>query len=43
MDTNCALVAADLLLFYERDFMVSLSNNNWADYIEVFNSTSRYR
>ena len=27
---------------YERDFMSSLSNNNQADIIEAFNSTSRY-
>ena len=37
--TNCA----DLFLFcYERDFMLSLSDNNQADVIEAFNSTSRY-
>ena len=37
------LQPGDLLMFsYEKDFMVSLSNNNLADYIEVFNSTSRY-
>ena len=43
MGTNCALLAADLFLFcYERDFMLSLSDNNQADIIEAFNSTSRY-
>ena len=32
-----------LFLFcYERDFMLSLSDNNQADIIEAFNSTSRY-
>ena len=43
MGTNCAPLVADLFLFcYERDFMLSLSDNNQADIIEVFNSTSRY-
>ena len=43
MGTNCAPLVADLLLFcYERDFMLSLSNNNQTDIIEAFNSTSRY-
>ena len=42
MGTNCAPLVADLFLFcYERDFMLSLSDNNQAD-IEAFNSTSRY-
>ena len=43
MSTNCAPLVADLFLFcYERDFMLSLSDNNQADIIEAFNSTSRY-
>ena len=43
MGTNCAPLFADLFLFcYERDFMLSLSDNNQADIIEAFNSTSRY-
>ena len=43
MGTNCAPFVADLFLFcYERDFMLSLSDNNQADIIEAFNSTSRY-
>ena len=43
MGTNCAPHVADLfLLFYERDFMTSLSDDNQADIIEAFNSTSRY-
>ena len=43
MGTNCAPLVADLFLFcYERDFMVSLSDNNQTDTIEAFNSTSRY-
>ena len=43
MGTNCALLVAGLFLFcYERDFMLSLSDNNQTDIIESFNSTSRY-
>ena len=43
MGTNCAPLVADLFLFcYERDLMLSLSDNNQADIIEDFNSTSRY-
>ena len=43
MGTYCAPLVADLFLFcYERDFMSSLSDNNQADIIEAFNSTSRY-
>ena len=43
MGTSCAPLVADLFLFcYERDFMLSLSDNNQADIIEAFNSTSRY-
>ena len=43
MGTNCAPLVADLFLFcYERDFMKSLSPENQADFIEAFNSTSRY-
>ena len=43
MGTNYAPIVADLFLFcYERDFMLSLSDNNQADIIEAFNSTSRY-
>ena len=43
MGTNCAPLVADLFLFcYERDFMLSLSDNNQADIIEAFNSTSGY-
>ena len=41
--TNCAPLVADLFLFcYERDFMLSLSDNNQTDIIEAFNSTSRH-
>ena len=43
MVTNCAPLVADLLLFcYERDFMLSLSEDNQSDVIEAFNPTSRY-
>ena len=43
MGTNYAPLVADLFLFcYERDFMLSLSDNNQADIIEAFNSTARY-
>ena len=43
MGTTCAPLVEDLFLFcYERDFMLSLSDNNQADIIEAFNSTSRY-
>ena len=43
MGTNGAPIVADFLLFcYERDFMLSLSDNNQADVVEAFNSTSRY-
>ena len=34
MGTNCAPLVADLFLFcYERDFMLSLSENNQTDII----------
>ena len=43
MGTNCAPLVAGLILFYyERDFMLSLSDSNQADDIEAFNFTSRY-
>ena len=39
MGANCATLFADLFLFcYERDFMLSLSDNNQTDIIEAFNS-----
>ena len=41
--TNCAPLVADLFLFcYERDFMMSLSDDKQADVIDAFNTTSRY-
>ena len=43
MDTNCAPLVADVFLFcYERDFMMSLSDDKQADTIDAFNTTSRY-
>ena len=43
MDTNCALLVAHLSLFrYERDFMMSLSEEKQSEVIETFSSTSRY-
>ena len=41
--TTCAPLVADLFLFcYERNFMLSLSDNHQTDIIEAFYSTSRY-
>ena len=43
MGTNCAPLDADLLLFYyERDFMMSLSDDKQADVIDALTTTSRY-
>ena len=43
MGTNCApLVAYSFLFCYERDFMISLSDDKQADVIDAFNTTSRY-
>ena len=43
MGTNCAPLVADLFSFcYERDFKLSLSDDNQSEVIEAFNSTSRY-
>ena len=43
MGTNCAPLVADLFLFcYERDVMVSLSDDKQAGVIDAFNTTSRY-
>ena len=41
--TNCAPLVADLFLFcYERDFMLSLSEDNQCDVTEAFHSNSWY-
>ena len=43
MGTNCAPLVADLFLFcYERDIMMSLSDDKLAGVIDAFNTTSRY-
>ena len=43
MGTNCAPLVADLFRFcYERDVMVSLSDDKQGDVIDAFNTTSRY-
>ena len=43
MGTNCVPLVADLFLFcYERDFMMSLSDDKHADVIDAFYNTSRY-
>ena len=43
MGTNCAPLVADVFLFcYERDLMLSLSDNYQTDITEAFNSTTRY-
>ena len=43
MGTNCAPLVTDLFLFcYERDFMMSLSDDKQAGDIDAFNTTSRY-
>ena len=43
MGTYCDPLVIDLFLFcYERDFMLSLSDNNQIDIIQAFKSTSRY-
>ena len=43
MATNCAPLVAALFLFcYERDFMMSLSDDKQADIIDAFNTTPRY-
>ena len=43
MVTICAPLVTDLFLFcYERDFMLSLSDNNQAEAIEAINSASTY-
>ena len=43
MGTNCALLVADLFLFfYDRDVMTSLPDGKQAEIIETFKYTSRY-
>ena len=43
MGTNCAALVTDLFLFcYERDFMVSLSDDKQAAIIDAFNTAHIY-
>ena len=43
MGTDCAPLVADLFQFcYERDFMMSLSDDKQDDVIDALNTTSRY-
>ena len=43
MGTNCAPLVADLFLFcYERDFMMSLSDDKQADVIDAFKDICGY-
>ena len=43
MDTLCAPLVANLFLFcYERDFMMSLSDDKQADVTDAFYTTSRF-
>ena len=43
MCTKCAPLIANLFLFcYERDLMMSLSDDKQADIIDAFNTTSRH-
>ena len=43
MGTDCAPLVADLfMLCYERDFVMSLSDDKQADVIDAFNTASRY-
>ena len=43
MGIHCAPPFADLFLFrYERNFMMSLSDDKQADVIDAFNTTTRY-
>ena len=40
MDTNCDPLVVELFLFcYERDFVMSLSDDEQADIIDAFNTT----
>ena len=38
----CSFCCRFVCVFYDSDFMLSLSDDNQADVIEAFNSTSRY-
>ena len=38
MGTNCALLVVHFIFCCEREFIISLSDDNQADIIEAFNS-----
>ena len=43
MDTNCVPLVASLFLFcYEKDFIMSLSDDKQTNITDAFNTTSRY-
>ena len=42
MGTNCAPLLIYSLFLYERDFMMSLSDDKQADIIDTFNITPKY-
>ena len=42
MCTKCVFLLQICFICYERDFMLSLSDNNQADIVEAFNSSSKY-
>ena len=43
MGTYCAPLVADVFLFcFEKDFIMSLSDDKQADIIDAFNTTSSY-
>ena len=43
MGTNCAPLVADLFLFcYEKDLVMTLSDDEQADIIDALNATSRH-
>ena len=43
MGTNCVTLVADVFLFcYERDFVMSLSDDKQAGMIDAFNTISQY-
>ena len=42
MGTNCVPLVADLFCSYERNFILSLSDNNQTDEVKALISTSKY-
>ena len=44
LGTNCTPFVSDVFLFcYEKELMISLSDDNQADVIEAFDLTSRFQ